>query len=543
MSVGPRILARVALVCGVVGGAVLLPSTASAHALLDSTSPAASSVVQTSPTFIQLDFNEDVEESLASIRLFDQDRKEIVVGAVERSDTDASVLRAADVPVLKDGMYVVVWRATSADGHPVTGAFPFQVGTGGSLNSNLLLEKILSGLSTKSDLGFALGVGKFLAYLGMLVLIGCATFAWGSRIAENSRVVGVMMLALLSMTTGSAGVLLIQGAYASGRSWDVVLNYTLLSDVLSTRLGAAVLLRLFLSAAWLGLVVAAARGLAASRTWMNVCVVVSFVTVATFAVSGHASAASWPAVFMVVDAVHIAALAMWVGALVPLALVARGTEPMVTDAVRRFSRVASRAMPVAVGAGVALGIHLSGGLQHLFTTTYGRLIVAKVCLTAVVVLFAAAARRRLSGEASRIAATVRIEVLVAVAVLVVTSFLVGAAPGPVRGWAQSFGASLVQGDVMVNVTVQPAAVGTSEVHALFDPPGGMLNPVKEVTMTLALPEADIPAIPVKLLELGPNHWSGVVQIPYAGEWTMEIRCSPKKNQTLLFSKTFTVTES
>lgn len=537
------LLVRIALVCGVVGGVLLSPVSANAHAVLESTVPAASSVVKTSPTFIQLDFNENVEKNLASIRLFDQDRNEVVVGAAKRSGTDASVLRAEDVPLLKDGMYVVVWRAISADGHPVTGAFPFQVGAGGSLNSNLLLEKILAGLSTKSDLGFALGVGKFLAYLGALVLVGCATFAWGSRLAENARVVGVMMLALLTTTVGSATVLLLQGAYASGRSWDVVLNYTLINDVLSTRLGAAVLLRLFLSLAWMGLVVAAARGLASSRTWMNVCVVVSFLTVATFSVSGHASGASWPAVFMVVDAVHLTALAVWVGALVPLATVARSSDPAVTEAARRFSRRAARAMPVAVVAGALLGLHLSGGLQHVLDTTYGRLLLAKICLTAVVVVVGLAARRKLVGDAPRIAAIVRIEAVVAVAVLVVTSFLVGAAPGPVRGWAQSFGASLVQGDVMVNVTVQPAAVGTSEIHALFDPPGGMLEPVKDVSMSMSLPEADIPAIPVKLIELGPNHWSGVAQIPYAGEWTMEIRCSPKTNETILFSKTFTVAES
>ena len=33
------------------------------------------------------------------------------------------------MPVLADGLYAVVWRVTSADGHVVDGAFSFQVGT------------------------------------------------------------------------------------------------------------------------------------------------------------------------------------------------------------------------------------------------------------------------------------------------------------------------------------------------------------------------------------------------------------------------------
>jgi hypothetical protein len=47
------------------------PGVASAHAILDSSNPAASTVVSQSPAEIRLDFNEQIEGTLLNVRLFD----------------------------------------------------------------------------------------------------------------------------------------------------------------------------------------------------------------------------------------------------------------------------------------------------------------------------------------------------------------------------------------------------------------------------------------------------------------------------------------
>jgi copper transport protein len=95
--------------------------------------------------------------------------------------------------------------------------------------------------------------------------------------------------------------------------------------------------------------------------------------------------------------------------------------------------------------------------------------------------------------------------------------------------------TLVQGGVLADITVSPARVGTVEIHTLFSPPGGSLSPVDDVEVRLELPSRDIPAIPVDMIELGPNHWSGVAQIPYSGEWTLDVVVAPAKNATLSYS--------
>ena len=67
-------IARPTIASALLAGAVLLgaPSTAFAHASLQSSTPASSSVLEESPTAIVLDFDDAVEVAVASIQLFDR---------------------------------------------------------------------------------------------------------------------------------------------------------------------------------------------------------------------------------------------------------------------------------------------------------------------------------------------------------------------------------------------------------------------------------------------------------------------------------------
>ena len=112
------------------GGAALAlgpASPAHAHAVLESSVPAGSSVLDTAPTDITLDFDEPVTVEPGAIRLLDSAGKQITLGPPERG-TDASVV-VSSVPDLKDGAYVVAWQVISQDGHPASGAFTFQDAT------------------------------------------------------------------------------------------------------------------------------------------------------------------------------------------------------------------------------------------------------------------------------------------------------------------------------------------------------------------------------------------------------------------------------
>ena len=83
-------------------GVLALPSTVSAHAVLESSTPSANSVVESSPPQIVLDYDEDVEAALSSIQLFDADRQRIELGAPGTGDDNSIVV--ATIPSLDDGL-------------------------------------------------------------------------------------------------------------------------------------------------------------------------------------------------------------------------------------------------------------------------------------------------------------------------------------------------------------------------------------------------------------------------------------------------------
>lgn len=103
------------------------------------------------------------------------------------------------------------------------------------------------------------------------------------------------------------------------------------------------------------------------------------------------------------------------------------------------------------------------------------------------------------------------------------------------GAASTKSVTLVQNGVVADLTFTPTVVGRSEIHALFTPPGGALQPVVSVVVRISLPVASIPSIPVQMESIGANHWKGVVQVPSAGDWTMEVLVEPTANEQISFS--------
>src|SRR5664279_1357139 len=103
-----------------VGIVVVAAAPAFAHATLQSESPSADGVVATSPSQVQLTFDENVEVSFGSIALYDAKGHRVDIGAPHHSATSDHSIETT-VPHLANGSYVLTWRVISADSHPVHG--------------------------------------------------------------------------------------------------------------------------------------------------------------------------------------------------------------------------------------------------------------------------------------------------------------------------------------------------------------------------------------------------------------------------------------
>ena len=513
-----------------------IPGIASAHAILESSSPAPSALLASSPKEIRLDFDEQVEATLGDIRIYDSEQRELSIEKTVRSSIDASVV-SAGVPTLKNGVYVVVWRVVSADGHPVSGAFPFEIGTKSTGTSAALLEEVLNRTETTSPLGNPMSAIRLLGFLGLILLVGCVSLLWRSPLLGNSRVRKTLVYSSVFIAVSSIGLLLMQGPYTAGKSWGSLFDSVLIDDVSQTRLGLALLIRFVCAIAWA--VIAITASASVTRRWRIGVVATAVVTIATYAASGHQSAGTLPAVFVPLDMVHLAAISTWVGALLVLAVIYRDND--VENEAKRFSRMATWSMPLVVVTGVVQGLHLMGGISTITQSSFGKLLLLKTLLVACVVLLGSKARDQLRlGGFSSISKIIRWESTVVVLVLAVTSLMVAQSPTATDSTSVSFSATKVQNGIVAELTVVPAVVGTAEVHVILTPPGGSLTPAKSATVQFDLPSRGIPAIPVSMTEIGPNHWIGIVQFPFSGEWNMNTRVSPAPNQTLLFTTVVTV---
>jgi copper resistance protein D len=108
------------------------------------------------------------------------------------------------------------------------------------------------------------------------------------------------------------------------------------------------------------------------------------------------------------DAAHLLAAGAWLGALLPLVLVIRSaqragdqSQRFATQATRRFSTLGVASMLVIVLSGVANSCFMLSSVAALVDSSYGRWLLAKLALFAVILALAAINRQRL---ASRLAA-------------------------------------------------------------------------------------------------------------------------------------------
>lgn len=121
-------LTSAALTVGLLGGVatpvVLLAPVAAAHSVLLESEPADGATLEASPEQVVLTFNEDVNQSFATIAVTtEEDRTNRAAGEPVVDGPTVS----AEVEDLEPGLYTVGYRVTSADGHVVSGSSTFTV--------------------------------------------------------------------------------------------------------------------------------------------------------------------------------------------------------------------------------------------------------------------------------------------------------------------------------------------------------------------------------------------------------------------------------
>ena len=544
-----------------------LAAPAGAHAVLLSTQPTSGQTYPSSPKVVTLLFDENVQVGLGGIRVLDPKGNRVETGKPTQSNGGKEV--SVSVPTLAKGTYVVTWRVISADGHPVQNAFTFSVIQATSVGqaATALANADLAKQAGSKPVGVTYGVLRFLEFLAVGIMLGGFAFlvlCWpnGRRSRVTLRLIRASWVVAF---VGSIATVLVASTYTAALKFADAFKWSVVHDYIDTHVGRMLALRVVV----LILVGLVGRPLLKrdknDPLQLTVAALGGLALVATFTLAGHARSGFQIPLAVVTDLAHVTAFTLWFGGLVVMMVaVLRPDDPSELEpAVSRFSNLALGAVVVLVGTGTYQGWRQVGSWGALKGTTYGRLLLVKIALVAVVVLFAAMSRdtvrNRFAPEddedeppepdavreplpvgpgaalavanveeraatARRLRVSVAIEVVFLVAVLATTALLVDAAPARTAinaPFAQTIQAQGVNFDVLL----APARSGPNALHiTATKPSSGLLDNVLQLTVTLSNPTKNVAPLTVTLIKLGPGHYtSNALTIPFKGTWIMQIK--------------------
>ena len=526
-----QLVATLAILVGVLA---LGTTAASAHATLESSSPADGQSVLTSPSEIRITFSEAVTTISGGLSVLDADGKTVDVGNSEV--VGGRTLVAPISETLSDGTYVATYRVLSADGHPVSGSLLFAVGAGA-------LDRSAQPSSTGDRLWEIIGgISRFIMYLAALVAAGVAFFLAfiHDRAEDRWRIVPFVRIGSILALLSAIGIVMSQAALLTGKGAGAVTDSTVLRDVLNQNLGwSLALLMIGLAAVHLS------TDIPKKVVSQSLAVYGGLAVTVSFAVWGHATELSPTAISLAADAIHATAAALWLGGLVGLVMVLSVRTPETVRAtagiIGRFSLMAFWSVIALTIAGLTLTITGSdASLNSILTTTWGQLVLAKIGLTLIVVLIAAWNRRtlvpsltsptentdELAVRWATLLRTIRAEAVLLVAVLALTAIVVNVPPARTAVVAKTDRVDITQRVDTGNVqlSVDPAIVGPNTVAVRYtDGTGQPINVANSMSIEFSQPSAGLEPITRQVPASEPGVF--VIQgneLSIPGTWTITI---------------------
>ena len=436
------------------------PATASAHALLHASDPAAGSTLGSAPSAVTLTYGETPDVRLTSVKVLDSSGSDHVAGPIEALSNPPDSIRVPLGP-LGDGVYTVSWRTVSAvDGHVSAGSFVFGIGVAPPSS-----QPDQAGAGT-SESGSPPGiVARWILYLGLVALIGAAFVAVAVAKRPVRDLLAMAAVGWVLTAVGTVGVVAVQWAETGAP----------IESLPGTSVGVSALARLItlavIGAALVGL--SAVRWLSGRRGWLFVGLA-SIGGLGVDVATGHAAAGSDWLLQIGAQWLHGLGAAGWMGGLAALLLTLRTTpaeDRLVTA--RRFSFWAGIGLVVVIVTGALRALVEVGTLEALVGTTFGVVVLLKGAVLLALAALGAFNRfvtlRNAANLVGRLRRVGGAEITLAVVVLGLSALLVNQTPPtsavanpapvaqPIVATGHDFGTS-----VRARLVATPGAAGSNE---------------------------------------------------------------------------------
>lgn len=471
-------------------GLAALRGEAAAHAQLDTSSPAADALLAIPPRELILTFTEPVDLDGITVTAVDELGNPIALGLpayISGSDRQVRV-PSSDFSI---GAYTVSWSNRSAtDGHTLSGSFAFRVGG---------TDRAPAAATTEGERPpFWAVLTRWATFLGLAPAIGLLMVAWSSR--RNRLAIGGALVAVAATLLDP--VLLSLDPPQSAIAGSVAAAIRSEPNGWWIRVAGLTALLVFL-------VIAEIRQYDIHR----VIAAAGLVSLAGLALTSHSAgreSLAWLGAG--VAFIHYAGVAIWVGA---LAMIVLGPRTYRFTELLRFSRRAFILVPIAIVAGIINAGLIFPNLETIRSTDYGRAIIIKVVIVAVVLALAGWHHLRVRSLAddfpNPVQATMRVELLlIALVVAVAATMAMLAPPKAATGELDRLDLAMptvnqaTSQQIFVRLTVDPARTGSNELlaYATDGPPLVIQTDASGAPKRVDLPPmTDIQAISVLLESL------------------------------------------
>ena len=556
---------RIAVVLAAVAVGLALPSVASAHAYLIKTVPAASGILDSPPSNVQLTYDEAVEPRFAIISVTDANGRQETTGSVTRSPANPDTLVVPVRRGLPQGWYLIYWRAISVDGHPVQGAFTYAVGPNPGPAPKFPVPSIAG-----SATSLRLLIARWVMFLSVMSAIGLFVFRLLIARPAFRRVQGVSLRAVSRAFVIASVIGLV--------AIPVYLDIATAIDSLRSAFDLGALVPLFRVTAfgrgyvdmWICFALFSVAGWVAlwvdrpDRERRSIAEIVSITGALLGAAgvlllpgsAGHAGQTSPRGISVTLDWLHLVTGSLWLGGLIGLIVLwatvgASVRVRSLSVVVPRFSNVALVSVLLLLGTGTWATINHMPALDALWLTGYGVAILVKIGLLIAAMglaagnllrtkprLQAAARSPELGDPAARM-----LRRLISGEALLVTAAVFAAAvlsslgpPPPAFSLQNSALASVGPGRVAetvhragytLQVLVSPNKAAAPDSFGLRITKNGQPVRGADVTLTFNHTEMEMPQQEYQLKESQPGVYSRAAPaLVMVGKWALSFQITP-----------------
>ena len=536
---------------------------ASAHPFLLDSEPGQGQNAPAGTTQIITNYSEAVEIGFSELRVYDANGNQIDNKDTAYNGGETSLI--VTTPPLEDGVYTITSKVLSKiDGHLVQAAIVFGVGDV-KIDSSLLEKQENSETTFIPE-----SIARFPGLVGQTIVLGGVIVSitiWSSQqtrfrevfadINEQfkikfSKIIGIGVIATFASNFIMLGV----------QTWRLETSPL---DVIGTTFGTTWLIRMIITIIIIGLWFWMEKKNEITIKGQIPLLIASLILIATTTMMGHGASTELEAPW-ILDYSHNLLSSIWIGGVIFFAFVALPTitktensikEKITLSLIPRFSGLFIIAIGILIITGPTLLWFLDDNVASLTDSTYGKLILIKIGIAAVMIAFGGLYQVKFMRDtydfekldiSKKIGKPLKIEAGLGIALLAVVALLVNSSlpAGEIQSadaLQGTFGyeSVLFSENAKFDVKVLPAGIGSNTISVIVtsydDKP---LADISGLKVKVSNPQKNISPIEAEVIEDVQDSitkYSADATFGFAGNWQIELEAqrAENSNENAIFS--------